>query len=170
MTLAFSDVYIDRVKNPLGKDTGLTWEKILAEEPFEGQHWEGAYGLPPGSVKRTEDWDARSDRSGGSTPSLSPWDDEDDMDEELSSPAYSPHSVPGSGTPPSPMADEHADHVNAWNTEAYRYSYLYEVEDLQSRQYWKPEWRNDTPTDMTFNVGQASSLGTVVEGSLVKTA
>ena len=30
MTLAFSDVYIDRVKNPLGKDTGLTWEKILA--------------------------------------------------------------------------------------------------------------------------------------------
>ena len=31
---------------------------ILQEEPFEGQHWEGAYGLPAGATK--EGWETQN--------------------------------------------------------------------------------------------------------------
>ena len=42
---------MDRLRNPGKVKAGLTWADILAEEPFEGQHWEGVYGLPPSAVR-----------------------------------------------------------------------------------------------------------------------
>ncbi|KAF8592572.1 hypothetical protein K439DRAFT_1610352 [Ramaria rubella] len=43
----------------------FTWENILKEEPFEGQHWQGAYGLPGGSV--VQDWTGETSDSDGSS-------------------------------------------------------------------------------------------------------
>ena len=69
---------MDRVRNPGKVKSGLTWADILAEEPFEGQHWEGAYGLPRGAVRTDgEPTDLDSD----SSPSLSPLEDEDELEE-----------------------------------------------------------------------------------------
>lgn len=124
----------------------LTWKDILAEEPFEGQHWEGAYGLPPGST--IENWDAHS---GGSTPSLSPLDDSDDLDDSLSSLESS----------------EVLDVVSTPETSTQRpvfesrptYGHRKEFEDLRSRQYWRAEWRIDTPLTRPFNLADASTLG-----------
>ncbi|PIL37409.1 hypothetical protein GSI_01103 [Ganoderma sinense ZZ0214-1] len=78
-TLADAEAIIDKIDNLQPEKAKLTWKDILAEEPLEGQHWEGAYGLPPGST--VENWDHRSD---GSSPSLSPWDSESDDDESRS--------------------------------------------------------------------------------------
>ena len=75
-TLKRAKDYLERLRNPDKPPPGLTWEAILAAEPFEGEHWEGI--LP-----REKD-DILDSRSGGSTPSLSPWDDSD-LDESISS-------------------------------------------------------------------------------------
>ncbi len=45
-TLQYAAKLVETIRNPPLPDPGLTWKDILAEEPFEGQHWEGAYGLP----------------------------------------------------------------------------------------------------------------------------
>ncbi|KAK0453053.1 hypothetical protein EV421DRAFT_1761696 [Armillaria borealis] len=71
----------------------LTWKKILEEEPFEGEHWEGVYGLPPGSVKNWREPDSQSDVS--SVLSLDSEDlDLEDSSESLPTPPRSPSPSP----------------------------------------------------------------------------
>ncbi|KAJ3556821.1 hypothetical protein NM688_g1810 [Phlebia brevispora] len=158
-TLQFAELYEESRKNPQSPSAGLTWEKILAEEPFEGQHWEGVYGLPPGSVKGAEMWEAGSYMSDDSTPSLSPWDGDEDSERDLALPAYGSHDAYDTERSPS-SANLHTDeYVSPTLSAAARYGYRYEVEDLQARQYWKSDWKIDAPTNETFNIGEASTLG-----------
>ncbi|KAI0353132.1 hypothetical protein OH77DRAFT_1407845 [Trametes cingulata] len=151
-TLLSAEDIIKKIENPQHGKPTLTWKDILAEEPFEGEHWKGAYGLPPGST--VERWETRSD---GSTPSLSPWESETDLDESASSSGLS--VVPE--TPPlAPVAPQRTGESvlggaeNPLNT----YRHRQDVEELQARQYWRPEWRADANTTKSFDIGDASSL------------
>lgn len=155
-TLKYADLYEEHRRNPPAADPGLTWAKILSEEPFEGQHWEGVYGLPPGSVKRDADCDAASHGSNSSVDSLSPWDDDEESEPETSS-SYCRRDDVTDSPPTAESVLE--DDTLAWQTTNARFDYRFEVEDLQARQYWKTNWRIDTPIDPPFNIGDPSTLG-----------
>lgn len=156
-TLQFADLYEEHRRNPQSSTSGLTWAKILAEEPFKGQHWEGVYGLPPGSIKPDEDWDPASDTSHSSTPSLSPWDDDDESEQGAASPICS-HTGSAAGSP-SPAEFLLTEDTPYWESRSTRYNYRYEVEDLQARQYWKAGWHMDVPATSSFSMGDPSTLG-----------
>lgn len=146
-TLRVAEEYMENIKNPPKPPLGLTWKDILAEEPFEGQHWEGAYNLPPGST--VEDWDTHS---GGSTPSLSPWDDSDDPDESLSSSdSLAPTAEPD-------QLDAAQKSISSSHPRM-AFGHRQDVEQLQARQYWRPGWRPDIPISQRFDIGDASTLG-----------
>ncbi|KAH9899569.1 Spc98 family-domain-containing protein [Cubamyces lactineus] len=151
-TLKDAESIIQKIENPEHGKPTLTWKDILSEEPFEGQHWEGVYGLPPGST--VEGWERRSD---GSSPSLSPWDSESDLDGSHSSSELS--TVPET-PPPAPVRLQNTGAPNTRGTtdplNAYRHRQ--DVEELQARQYWRPDWRADVNLDKPFDIGDASSL------------
>ncbi|KAI1796107.1 Spc98 family-domain-containing protein [Ganoderma leucocontextum] len=152
ITLATAKAIIDKIDNSQPEKTKLTWNDILAEEPLEGQHWEGVYGLPPGST--VENWGSRSD---GSAPSLSPWDSESDVDESRSASRLS--HIPE--TPPTPPADEHGLEVPRLDPPLHpmnAYRHRQDVEELHSRQYWRSDWRSDASVSRQFDLGDASSL------------
>ncbi len=141
------------MRNPDKAMAALTWQDILAEEPFEGQHWEGVYGLPSGNVVGSQSWGADSD---GSTPSLSPWDDEDDTEQSSSSSEIE-------------LTDKVPDHLyegepdtRTWGSQVASYNHRYEVEEMQARQYWRPDWRSPAFLHKPFNIGDASTLGTIL--------
>ncbi|KAG0698698.1 Spc98 family-domain-containing protein [Suillus ampliporus] len=146
-TLKHADAYVEAIKNPPEPPPSLTWKDILADEPFEGQHWEGVYGLPPGST--IEGWEKMSDSS---TPSLSPWDeDSDDLDDN--------DSFPYTEDPPSsPVPVERVFSYEQPNL-SLSYQHRRVVEELQSRQYWREEWRTDADLSRPFNLGDPSTLG-----------
>ncbi|PCH40985.1 hypothetical protein WOLCODRAFT_118043, partial [Wolfiporia cocos MD-104 SS10] len=146
-TLRAAEEYLIKANDPPEQPPGLTWKDILAEEPFEGQHWEGAYGLPPGST--VENWD---NHSHGSTPSLSPWDDSD-LDDSFSSSGFESAETPL--RPPRPVPKEQADDLRR---PLAAYSHLQDVENLQARQYWRSDWRTDAVTTRPFDIGDASTL------------
>ncbi|KAI5993575.1 Spc98 family-domain-containing protein [Pisolithus albus] len=146
-TLAFADTYDDRDSSK--KEPPLTWKDILAEEPFEGQHWEGVYGLPAGST--VEGWESRDTDSDSV---LSPWDDSDSLgsddgdkdewnqpSEDLSSQSVHPPDT-SQRTPP--------DHAP---------KHLTVVEELKAQQYWRDEWRIGIDLDRPFDLGDPSTLG-----------
>jgi hypothetical protein len=54
LTIEFAKTYLDAIINPPLPVPTLTWADILAEGPFEGEHWEGEYGLPSASVVRKD--------------------------------------------------------------------------------------------------------------------
>ncbi|KAG1717437.1 Spc98 family-domain-containing protein [Suillus paluster] len=138
---------VEAVKNPPEAPPSLTWKDILDEEPFEGQHWEGVYGLPPGST--IEGWEQMSDSS---TPSLSPWDeDSDDLDDNDS---FTYTEDP----PSSPVPVERISSYGQPNL-SLSYHHRRVVEELQARQYWREEWRTDADVSQPFNLGDASTLG-----------
>ncbi|TFY67661.1 hypothetical protein EVJ58_g1495 [Rhodofomes roseus] len=141
-TFERAEYYLDGLSNPKRPVPGLTWEAILAEEPFEGEHWEGIY------PRSTDDqFDAQS---GSSTPSLSPWDDSD-LDESVTS---SIPDIDEDALPP-----EAAGGIDKPYLPPAAYRHRQDVEDLQARQYWRSEWRTDASTTRAFNIGDASTLG-----------
>ncbi|KIK29014.1 hypothetical protein PISMIDRAFT_515083 [Pisolithus microcarpus 441] len=146
-TLAFADTYDDRDSSK--KQPPLTWKDILAEEPFEGQHWEGVYGLPAGST--VEGWE---NRNSDSDSVLSPWDDLDSLgsddgdkdewnqpSEDLSS--QSGHTLDTSQRTPPDHAPKH----------------LTVVEELKAQQYWRDEWHIGIDVNRPFDLGDPSTLG-----------
>lgn len=151
-TLRLAETYLETTYNPITPVRQLTWQDILAEEPFEGQHWEGAYGLPPGST--VENWD---NGSNGSTPSLSPWDDEsDDQGEYSISPTGSARSL---GQDVSESLEMNAVDRFAVKLSPQPFAHRDIVEELKTRQYWRPEWRIGVDIDQPFNLGDPSTLG-----------
>lgn len=134
---------------------GLTWTDILAEEPFEGQHWEGAYGLPPGSVLADE---GREEEDSSSSASLSPWDDDlDDIDEPLSPwNSGSDNDTQLLTPPPEDTALEAT--TERFSRQITLYSHRDEIEGLQALQYWRSDWRANVRTDRAFNIGDPSTL------------
>ena len=127
----------------------ISWKNILDEEPFEGQHWEGVYGLPPGST--VESWETKSLDS---TPPYSPLplDDLDDLTA----------SLPSLDSPPSVDAElslnPDAESASMANISSFGHRQL--IEDLQRRQYWRTEWRTDASLTPSFAIKEASTLGT----------
>lgn len=136
----------------------MTWADILAEEPFEGEHWEGVYCLPSGSVKgqhRDEDHDEWD-----STPSLSPLNSDDlalddDADESFSSADYDSHLQSVANPERSSSAGTDEGRPKSQNT----YEDRQQFEELRARQYWKDNWHTDAPFSSQFDIGNPSSLG-----------
>ncbi|KAH0588057.1 hypothetical protein H2248_006785 [Termitomyces sp. 'cryptogamus'] len=163
----------------------LTWDSIVAEEPFEGEHWEGVYGVPPGWVRRDEtqpkefydtdkesqrlDWDSR-----WSTPSLSPLNSDDleldaDQEEEKrvlaaseSSDCSEPESIcerdQGSGR--DRLVDVYGE-IAPRRFPPQTYAHRKEFEALQAKQYWREGWKGDIGPSQkkAFDIGDASTLG-----------
>ena len=142
--------------NPPKPSGPLTWVEILAEEPFHGQHWEGVYGLPPGST--VEGWELQSS---GSSPSLSPWDHDysrDDGSDSLSL-AGSLNSMKFEENEDSSWIEGgRNDDSTALKVVPGSYKHRQAFEELQARQYWKPEWRTQVDLDRPFNLGDHSTL------------
>ncbi|EIW61599.1 uncharacterized protein TRAVEDRAFT_143542 [Trametes versicolor FP-101664 SS1] len=151
-TLENAEAVLQRIEHPSVAKPKLTWKDILAEEPFEGQHWEGVYGLPRGST--VEGWETRSD---GSTPSLSPWDSDSDLEGAQSS---SELSVIPDTPPPAHSGPQQTGEFEGGATIDPRNAYRHrqDVEELQARQYWRSEWRTDAAIEKPFDLGDASSL------------
>lgn len=154
-TLDLAQTYLERLRNPPRPPPALTWKDILDEEPFEGEHWEGVYGMPPGSVlsnaarnKDEDHWD--------STPSLSPLNSDDlalDEDASTSSLEYD--------EPPLPCGLPTASNVQAERNRIppHTYEHRQVFEELRSKQYWRPEWRSDAKFTRRFDIGDPSTLG-----------
>jgi gamma-tubulin complex component 5 len=151
-TLALAESYLETAHNPIAPTRSLTWQDILTDEPFEGQHWEGAYGLLPGST--VENWE---NRSSGSTPSLSLWDDDsDEHGEDFISPTGSEYSLE-EGEPTTQEFDV-INHL-PMKVSAQPFAHRNTVEELKARQYWRPEWCTDIDTNRSFSLGDPSTLG-----------
>ncbi|TCD67503.1 hypothetical protein EIP91_012308 [Steccherinum ochraceum] len=159
-TFEYAEDYMKRVRDPPKLTPELTWKDILDEEPFEGQHWQGAYGLPPGST--VEDWDAESERS---TPSLSALDDLDDLDDTLSSLGSADRDRLES-PPSSPPAPLEQNVVEPALVLEQTYEHRDIVEALQARQYWRDDWRMDVSVDRPLNVEDASTFGPAFKRAL----
>lgn len=150
VTLAHASVYLEDLRYPRQEEKPLTWETILAEEPFEGQHWEGVYGLPPGAVKGIHTGDDSD--SPESSPPWSPLHS-DDLELDLSDEAdlrLSSHKEGQDLFPRGPQSR---------SKPVYDYSHKKDVEDLQARQYWRPEWQMKERFGVRFDIGDVSVLG-----------
>ncbi|KAF9021849.1 hypothetical protein BDZ89DRAFT_1198266 [Hymenopellis radicata] len=147
-TSTYASSYLFNLNAPPPAVEVLTWKKILEDDPFEGEHWEGVYGMPPGSIKNQREPDSDSDAS-------SLWSlHSDDIDIERSS-----DSLPTPPRSPSPTSSP----AFTPSLPDIRLSVLHrkEVEDLQARQYWRSDWRMPVQGMSTrFDIGNASTLGT----------
>ena len=144
-TLTQADIFLHDLANPPKPAKGLTWESIMDEDPFEGDHWDGVLNKPSGSD------------SSLSSPYLSP----------LSSPDIPPEPLPASA----PTSPEHDldDLITSLENEHLKerpsyasYAHRKEVEDLQARQYWRSDWEMPEPLPLRFDLGDVSSLGPTV--------
>jgi gamma-tubulin complex component 5 len=126
----------------------ISWKAILDEEPFEGQHWEGIYGLPPGST--VEGWETRSLNS---TPPYSPLPPGDPSD--LSPSLSSTDSLPSVEAKSFLNEDVELAHMATVSSFGHRQL----IEDLQRRQHWRTEWQTDAASASSFSIKNASSLG-----------
>ncbi|KAF8622209.1 hypothetical protein AX15_007310 [Amanita polypyramis BW_CC] len=154
-TLAFAEDLVYALRNPPPAPKPLTWADILAEEPFEGEHWEGVYGMPPGIVRgvsrdAADDWDT--------TPSLSPLESysELDGDDANSSAVVSSEQQPMiSETHEPETRSSESDKMVPPHTIAHRQSF----ENMKLRQYWRVDWRSDIEAGREFDLRDASTLG-----------
>ncbi|EKM79979.1 hypothetical protein AGABI1DRAFT_72727 [Agaricus bisporus var. burnettii JB137-S8] len=148
-TVTNAEIFLDKIKNPRSSTPSLTWKDILADEPFEGDHWEGI--LDPTTTPDDHDWD------NSSTPSLSPMDSEPEDMEPLSSleegdeiEFVEESSMPGSNIPP------------------HTYTHREEFEELQGMQYWRTEWKGFAQSNNRFDIGDPSTLGPALTEVLAK--
>jgi len=125
----------------------------LDEEPFEGQHWEGVYGLPPGST--VEGWETRSLDS---TPPYSPLPlgNPSDFSPSLSSTDSLP-SFEGKSSP------NQNDSARMATVSSFGHRQL--IEDLHRRQYWRTEYQTDAASTSSFAIKNAFSLGASSDSS-----
>lgn len=119
--------------------------------------------MPPGSVVQGED-DEDDSASDGSQQSLSLLDDDLSLAEysssssDLSYLTISDDAFPVRIPPTPDVVDE--KYMHQWSREIEAHRHRSEVENLQSRQYWRSEWRMDPEVlQKPFNVGNASTLG-----------
>lgn len=147
--MELAKTYLDTLKNPPAPVATLTWAEILAEEPFEGEHWEGIFTTSNNSQR--EEWD--------SSPSLSPLNSDDlaldEDDDELSDyeRSSSPYCEPSSLPHPEKSA----------KIPPYTYEHRSQFEQLRSKQYWRNEWRIDGHDESGFSLGNPSTLGEKIQ-------
>jgi gamma-tubulin complex component 5 len=155
VTEAKASSYLDAIANPPLPPAALTWADILAEEPFEGEHWEGIY-LPghSTSINKTD-----YEYGGDSEPSLSPLNSGDlaldDESDSLSSADFDelvqPHRTP--------TVESVENEPNPPPKQPYSVEYRNQFEELQSRQYWRDDWQTDASLYSAFDLGDPSTLG-----------
>jgi gamma-tubulin complex component 5 len=154
-TVAQAYEYLDDIQNPLAPPKSTTWQDIFASEPLEGQHWQGAYGLPPGSVHK--EWSEEEEGSSGSeissASSISFELGERDVRIEIDSASSAGPSEAGGRWS---TVDQEPSFIQ---TTRDRVTHRRVVEELQSRQYWRPEWKYNLPHERKFDMGDASTLG-----------
>ena len=104
-----------------------------------------------------EGWEVQSS---GSTPSLSPWEDDynhDDGSDSLSLAGSLTSMKPEENEGPSPIEGGKSDRATLKDVpEHYKHRQVFE--DLQARQYWRPEWRIQVDIDRPFSLGDHSTL------------
>lgn len=149
MAVEHAELYLESSRTPRVDPVSISWKTILDEEPFEGQHWEGIYGLPPGST--VEGWETRSLDS---TPPYSPLPLGDPSD--LSPSVSSTDSLPSVEAKSSLNQDVELARMATVSSFGHRQL----IEDLQRRQYWRTEWQTDAASASSFAIKNASSLGT----------
>ncbi|KAF8914341.1 Spc98 family-domain-containing protein [Gymnopilus junonius] len=160
VTVVKAKTYLETIAHPPPPPPSLTWADILAEDPFEGEHWEGidvpgsAQGASEG--RDPEEWDT--------SPSLSPLSSDDlpleGEDDSFSSAAYQESSESSPPSSPSP----------ATRPVAIPYSYEHRkiFEELKAKQYWRDDWHTDAATNPQFNIGDPSTLGPTLSRVLAR--
>ncbi|KDR84121.1 hypothetical protein GALMADRAFT_219953 [Galerina marginata CBS 339.88] len=149
--------YLEALANPPSAPPTLTWADILAEEPFEGEHWEGVFGFPPGSVRSTSHRETTGRDNLDSSPSLSPLNSDDlalDDDDSFLSEDYEETSEPTSPQSPSPQLPS-----GTRTTIPHSYEHRKQFEELQAKQYWRDGWHTDAAIGSQFDIGDPSTLG-----------
>lgn len=120
-------------KKPVGP---LTWTEILADDPFEGEHWDI--------------------QSFGSTPSLSPFSSEDEQEgEENNGPSS---TINTSDAEDMPVAPAKVENVHKNRTFKHRD----DIEALKERQYWREDYVDVTGAlsrTRQFDLGDVSTMG-----------
>lgn len=147
-THAYAATYLERQQHPNERpEEAFTWDKILQEEPFEGQHWEGAYGLPAGATM--EGWETLDAYN------LSESDLSDLGDLEL--PLRSRGGQKRNLSPPLLCHDgsESSDDDRSEDFDA-----RIVMEEVKSLQYWRASAPISEHVGPTFDLGDPSSLGT----------
>jgi gamma-tubulin complex component 5 len=150
-TLAHADIVLSGERETISKAGKLTWAQIMAEEPFEGEHWEGIFG-----------------------PKTPYNDDSDSLSDELSSEFDEPPESNGSApTSPSVAQDRLLAPVTTLSTGALvPYAELFRgsslegrevAERLRKQQYWWHEWEADTRWDRPFNLADPSTLAATAD-------
>lgn len=155
-TLIHAEDIIERSRNPSGSSSKLTWAEILKEEPFEGQHWQGAYGLPSGSI--ADQWEQGSH---GSDSSLSPLSDSDyDNREDMYSLSDHDESTDITEQPSAPSSPRLQ--IGRMPSQEEYFSQMLQMrtflEKLQKQQYWRQGSSSTSNADRTFDLGDPSTL------------
>ena len=178
ITHIYASSYLYDRAHPPPPPEPLTWAAIVAEEPFEGEHWEGVYGLPPGFVRKPQDgtryfydkdkererldWDSR-----WSTPSLSPLKS-DDLDLESDEDFEEDMSVNDLSAEEDPALDAvetglkiGLEERGAKMVPPYTYAHRKDFEALRARQYWRKDRKGEAIAvgRDNFDMGDASTLG-----------
>lgn len=158
-SLAYAEHYLEEIRNPPPSPKPITWLDIIGDEPFEGEHWQGVYGLPPGFVR-----DSESDDFGdGSEPSLSAMSDDPELD-SLNESLSSVEDAPIMPTTP-PFV---AENTLLQPPPKYTYTHRQVLEDLRTRQYWTNHWRSDVHPDRAFDIGNAATFGSSIQRALAR--
>ncbi|THH11716.1 hypothetical protein EW145_g475 [Phellinidium pouzarii] len=156
-TLELADDVVERTSNTLSTSSALTWADILKEEPFEGQHWQGAYGMPPGSMAEQWEGEGSSDSS-----TLSPVSDSSSMDalsevfSVFDTSASVDLSVRSITSPPPRMRTSQYSTQEERVAESLRLRN--ELETLQGQQYWRNSWHTDAEIERDFYLSEPSTL------------
>lgn len=123
----------------------LTWQNILKEEPFQGQHWQGAYGLPMGST--VENWE---EEESSEIDGLSLLDDAE-YDEDCCSSSH--HSAETTFHPKPFGGHDPFRHFIGTSGRSL-------TQTLSDRQYWRFGLSTNEDSHQKFDIGVPSSLGT----------
>lgn len=130
------------MNNPLKPSGTLTWAEIVADEPFEGDHWDI--------------------QSFGSTPSLSPFGSEDEQENENDG-SLSSHVNTSDG------GYESARMITTEDKKEQTYDHRSDVEALQKRQYWREDYVDAVgilARIKHFDLGDVSTLGPGLQHAL----
>lgn len=130
----------------------LTWKDILAEEPFEGEHWEGIFDLKPVDE---QDWD--------STPSLSPFSSNFEDASPILSLSYDGRRRHSDQEVSGQHENEGVPIVGkvipGSNVCSHTHVHRREYEDLLEMQYWRRDWKGYFQPSRRFDIGDPSTLG-----------
>ena len=117
-------------------ESPLTWEKILADDPFEGDHWKNPFDQP------AEDDDSDN---------WSQIEQEDSLQEATQSPLLASPSASEISEPASTAEDAEV--------------LIDPIADLLEKQYWRDDWKSPLNENRALDLGDPSTLGKILPRS-----